>query len=1114
MQDFDLLQASLEGSTLLEASAGTGKTYSLSFLYLRLLLEKSLMVDEIVVATFTKAATAELKKRIYARLLEAEDVLNQLTNNNQENQQENKDDPILVALLTQLLSVSDAQMLHKRLRLAQVQFDRAQIHSINGFALQLLREHAVTLGAYVPDDVLNDDYDMVKTLYLQLAHEDFALLGEDAKRVGAVVAHYKSDTLFSLLTAMCLHWEALQRAEVAFPDYDAEIKQTNATISLLTAVDFDRDSAVLMVQNAINEDILNKRTYKTEKVQEYAKKLTDVKTYCKDNKSFLKFFSHQQLLKNVKKDKQATFNHPLFFAFDTLVDKIDYLLQAENIAYHLLMRLVRVIRQGLSEAKAAQMVLTHDDIISIVSEGADKLILPIKAALLDESQDANTAQLILFEKLFLERGHTCFFVGDPKQAIYGFRGGDVYTYLNIRDKVDYIYRLPKNFRSTQAVNTSINTLFSANPFADTGIDYQPIAWKKDNQMSSFGQTALSLVQSESQQVEYLASVAARWVIALLSEGHYITDGKNKRSLRSGDVAILVRGATQANHMKKALADLGLAASFTGKSSVYESDEAQLFYALLVAINSGNVREIRSLMLTVLFDCQVQDLHNDEWVNTLRFKLHDCASIYLKQGFSVMFYRFMLHFNVGRQLLSLTDGKRRLSNFIQLFELLQKALQKQSLSLLGLTEWLLQRIKKHDKESELRLEDQNAVSIMTMHSSKGLEFKVVCLPFLNYMKGNSHGGVLISHSKRLATLESLIPAVVALCQQEERAEEMRLAYVALTRAMYHNMVVLQPGEGQNKSKSIWTKLNQSMTGSSTLPIDEYSFTEKQAENQHEGLYYHADKVTDVTVRTRQTVLIPKWKMASFSALQQRLSGRGYTRIVSKYHQDKRPISTLMQVVAGAKAGTALHKMYEVYMMNRQRDEHFVQQVKAILEDAFFMQSSGVKAEQLAGAIVDTASVPLSPQLFCLNDIDINRQSIEMKFFLHLTADARQHLYTYFGEDISADIEGYLHGFIDYWFEYDGQFYLLDYKSNKLGEKFSDYNRSAMQQSMDEHRYDLQALIYTLALCKHLGIHEQHDYETLIGGYYYLFIRGMNRRPATAENGINIKTAEWASLRIIL
>ncbi|PID66717.1 MAG: hypothetical protein CR975_01410 [Gammaproteobacteria bacterium] len=1151
IDDFDLLNVSLEGSHLLEAGAGTGKTYSLSFLYLRLLLEKNFKVAEIVVATFTNAATTELKARIYSCLCAADDYLLRL--DGRQKQGEQSTDKTLLAYLTGLQQTMELQVLHKRLRLAMAQFDQAQIYSINAFALHLLTEHSITFGQTVPEVILDDDYQLIKTIYLQLADDNFTELGAMGDAVGQAVAALSSDDLCRLLTTMQAHYDKLKRAEKLFPDYDLAKTTFKAIADNLLHNAEAQTIAVSQLQAAVEKKYLHAGSYNAKTVQQYAAQLTDRTAYHPDNRDFLKFFSRRRLeAKRLAAAKQAniTFDDTLFDEFNQLAEWAEIAQKADIFDfYHCLMQLLAAIRERLAAEKAAQMALTHDDVVNVVADKLDEetvnqFNLPFKAMLLDEAQDTNKKQLQIFQRLFLQRGYTCFFVGDPKQAIYGFRGGDVYTYLAMRQQVDYQHLLAKNYRSSQAVNDCINTLFAPNPFAarpigkataasvETGISYHTITGDKDNNETDFAEKSLSLVPSQGKND--LAETAANHLVVLLQAGHWINDRQGQRPLQCGDIAVLVRSGKQAEKMQAALAERGIAASYTGQNSVYSSDEAVLMHALLSTIAEAKAGQIKALMLSPLFSYHRDEVLNDNFVNELRQHCQAYGIVYQQRGFAAMFYGFMHHYRVGGTLLQLPGGKRRLSNWMQLFELLQTALQNQALTLLGLAEWLLRKISDHDKESELRLEDENAISIITMHKAKGLEFKVVCLPFFHSDSPprSNPWDLLVSHKEGLAALKSLgIQAISDYCQAEQKAEDMRLAYVALTRAAYQNIIIEQPAPEKGRknaarSNSLWQRL----IGALDKPINTYVFTHIAAKSIDVEPIRVSEPATAFTVLSLSQPLLPKWTMTSFSALQQQIRRHDddiMESIQSIEGKEKNSLtSALMQFPAGPKAGVVLHGLYEYYMAHRRLDDEFIAYADDILRQSQLPVSTSTEA--LAAAIVETTKVKLAPETFCLNDIAVQQQSIEMEFFVHLSPAARQHLYRYFGQAAEPLINGYLQGFIDYCFAHQGKFYVLDYKSNQLGEHLHDYQQTAMQQAMDAHRYDLQALIYTLALCRHLGINNPADYNRLIGGYYYLFIRGMAgvRRDdivpdadntcteIAADNGVYYHRIEWNLLAPLL
>ncbi len=537
-------------------------------------------------------------------------------------------------------------------------------------------------------------------------------------------------------------------------------------------------------------------------------------------------------------------------------------------------------------------------------------------------------------------------------------------------------------------------------------------------------------------------------------------------------------------------------------------------ALLRAVHTGNVRLVKSLLLTPLFNYALTAIHRD-LVSEVAATLHSFADSYRHNGFGVMFYRLMNRFSIAGRLLNGADGNRRLTNFIQLFELLQQALQEQALSLAGLCDHLNNAIQDARQEAELRLEGEDAITIMTMHNAKGLEFPVVCLPFFEYHSERSSDGLLVSHQQQAAAPAFLQPqSLIDRVKAENAQENRRLAYVALTRAKYHNIIIRQPADSNRYKKSaMLTELLETLDNPAQLTQGE--FVAPPPDAAPATAIIDAPKPRHYRAKQLRQTLHSKWQLASFSRLQQQASAHHLPaqKAVTPAN-DAVPITgALANYPAGARPGTALHEMYEHFLKWRHNDSAFHTAIERPLERHLLNRERQQCPDTaaLAEAVEETTSVTLTPRSFCLQDIALEAQSIEMKFFMHLRPKARRQLLEKFGLNTAhtsiIPTDGYVHGYIDYCFAQANQFYVLDYKSNRLGDTYGDYDWTAMHQEMLRHRYDLQAFIYTLALCKHLGIDSEKAYRKTIGGYYYLFVRGMKKHQST---GIYHDRIDWAEL----
>lgn len=1127
VKDFDFLTCPLEGSNLLEASAGTGKTFSLMFLYLRLLLESQLSVKEILVATFTNAAKAEIRERIFIQLntlSQLVDRLGQMTGEpldclNKLEKETVTDSAYrpLIALLYRLLSgqteqIIDLKILEKRLRLARLQFDTAQIYSIDGFARHLLVENSDTLGCYVPETVLNDDKTLVEPIYQVLAKDNFQVLGEQADAVAEVVASKHYETLIEELTAMVSHFDWLARSS------QTVLEAANRQQQLIKyLIETDHTEALGAIRQAIINKQLDGRIYSLSAFDKFTEQLSDEACYLraaggKSPAAFLRFFSYSQLL-DKRKATDLLFDYPLCHGFEQLVTQHRYLVSGQAIVnYQQMMLLAEAVISRLPDEKATERVMTFADITAWVSAAAEKLSLPIKAALIDEAQDTNREQLALFEKLFMgekatDKDLVCFFVGDPKQAIYGFRGANIYSYLEIQQLVNHRYQLTTNFRSSKSLNDSINVLFSGRqPFLDSRIDYHPIQSNQQNSGTALGEQALTLLPTDGKTVNAYAETIAYYIQQLLSQPDKIVDG----ILTPESIAVLVRTAAQGQAVKQALARYGYAASFIDKrSSVYETPEASLLYWLMYAIYTEDSRVVRGLMLTSLLGCSVAQAQDDQLVAKVTRKLAACLPYY-ERGVAVMFNQLIQHFSIAGRLLRLPDGRRKLTNFLHLIECLQTACQEQSLSLYGLCDWLAQNIQQVQTENELRLEDDKALTIMTMHSAKGLEFPVVCLPYFDYARDRSSAGdsVIVSHQDEQATLSSLKNQILTeKVLAEEQAEQRRLAYVALTRAKYHNIVVVN--HHRVNPKTMYHTLIATLQDKEKLFKAAFvQCLDLQSNSLSEPVIPQVDTPIYQALRP-QKQHFRQWWLDSFSRLQQHQPKlRNFTQA------DENEVTTpLLSFPKGAKAGNAIHAIYEYYMSNRQQDKALLELIDK--QCYRYLSATVTDTGALAENIIETTRLPLADLGFCLADICPTQQSIEMKFFMYLTPAQRQYWYQDFGQRVAQESEGFVHGYIDYWFAHQGRYYLLDYKSNFLGNRWADYHQQAMEEEMQAAGYHQQAKIYTVALCRHLMVASQAGYEKKIGGYLYLFVRGMQANSqGRHQEGVYYNRFPWRVIAPLL
>lgn len=846
----DPIHFPLFGKRLIEASAGTGKTYTIANLYLRLLLPSSLAqdfakpltVDQILVVTFTEAATAELKARIRGRIRQARKALLQ-----------SHDDKAMIALakedtfLSQLLSNMTEQQIAsgiEHLLYAEKQMDEAAIFTIHGFCQRMLSQNAFESRMLFQQSIETDDQ---------------APLATAVKDVWRTAIYPMSAPVAALIKPIWSGPEALQnelrllqnQPDVAILQKESSAKDfsleqiVKATETRLKEIKTRWLSDASDILAAMNESGLDGRFWAIKKQDAIANALLN----WAQSDTFLlpkeleKFDANKQQEK-LKKNGIAP-EHPFFEQVALLYEEYP---SQDKIKPALLHDLWQQVRTRLDNWQQQTQKLTFTDLLTNLDHAltlesktplAERIRQLFPIAMIDEFQDTDPVQFRIFNQIYGTANSTnnalgLIMIGDPKQAIYAFRGADIYTYLAAKEQVDAIYALGTNYRSSAAMIKSVNALFSGhnNPFTMAGIPFTPVqdrategAFQRHNNQEAalqllFEEEAFSddAVLSPAQYQLKMANQTAEHISQLLldgSRGHatlaetirsYTGEPQTiKRAVYSGDIAVLVSGYRQAQLMKQALAKRNVASVYlSDRGSVFDSNEAHDLLLILQAILSqGKEIPIRSALASNLLGWSTEELDQlnqddvlyETWVDRFQY----FYEVWDQNGILPMLRLLMVEFDLPQKLLSATNktqddfdsitqhiqGERRLTDLLHLGEKLQqKSLEVESKE--GLLRYLtlsVQRPNGDSDEQKIRLEtDDDLVRIITIHKSKGLEYPIVYLPFacMPFRNKDKHA---LFHDKAHRLFYDPIPEKEQqeLHTAELYASEIRLAYVALTRA---------------------------------------------------------------------------------------------------------------------------------------------------------------------------------------------------------------------------------------------------------------------------------------------------------------------------------------------
>lgn len=845
MKSFDPTARLGEGVTLLEASAGTGKTWSIASLALELVAVEDVGIGQLLIVTFTEAATAELRERVRSRLREGLAALGGA-------------DPGTDPVLDHLARLPDPGEAARRVRLALEAFDEAQIHTIHAFCRRVLQAHAFESGADLDLDLEAD----VGALLEQIV-DDFIARELHAASPALVQALRATKTTRGALLSLAREVAARPRMVVVPPPgEDAEVDATGWRRAHDYARDLwiaERERIAALLTDAIARKDLSGSKWRTDWLPG---RLAAMDAWAAAPggpfggvpEVMGKYLRPESLVAATSKSG-TTPTHPAFDALDELLQHIEAL-QEVAAAAALAFRhgLVGWVRDELPRRKAAQRIQSFDDLIHAVEAAVTaplsgpRLRASIRAqtrvALIDEFQDTDPAQWTIFQTLFAAPPCRLVLIGDPKQAIYGFRGADIYAYLDAGDAADQRFVLDRNHRSDAGLIAGVQHLFGrgevVSPFVEERIEWEPVKARHGQRLHAtdgwepftvrFLPRGGDKAWSKGALRDTLASLVAADVARLLSSGARIDAGGGQRALTARDVAVLVRANYEAEAVQRALRAAGVPAVRRGGADVLQGREAtDLLRVMDAALEPGRLGLVKAALATDLVGldaAHIAALEGDAealegWILTLR----DLGKLWREAGVMRMVRSLIDHVKAAPRLLTQDGGERRMVDLLHTAELLHGAATSLRLEPPGLVAWLRgeRRAGSSDEGRLLRLEsDADAAQVVTLHGSKGLQYGVVFCPSLWDGKTGSRAALLRFHPEedRGAVHLHVDPTApdrdeaADAVDREDRAEAMRLTYVGLTRAE-HRCVVYWAAARDGETSPLATLLHPVEAGGAAL-----------------------------------------------------------------------------------------------------------------------------------------------------------------------------------------------------------------------------------------------------------------------------------------------------------
>lgn len=1153
---FDAATAVLNrGVNVVEASAGTGKTYAIAMLVLRFVVEFGVGVEELLVVSYTRAATEELRSRIRTRLLEARNLLSSGAGSG--------DDSALLAYLDNLPNKAIAIA---RLEVALLDMDRAAVFTIHGFCQRMLQEQALESGQLF----------------------DMELTADISRIQSELVADYWRRQMYELSSFHC----SLFLSHFSDPDALYEtVKEVGAEDRIEPADRSSVSDALLRVDMALAElvawwheksdplhdaflEALAEGKFKkpfTESFEQWWQQcdcfFTGTKRRLPPGLEFLGRPALMEQLNGTKLRGQA--KKEAFLEDFPLADGIveSFLESCNGAVLVFRINLALELQSGLRERLLLQGRFSFDDLVVSLAQALDgprrkdlQRILAgrFQVALIDEFQDTDAAQYRIFSSLFggSGKGHFLYLIGDPKQAIYKFRGADIAAYFQARRSADYLLGLERNYRSNPLLVAAVNNLFlrKEDAFVSPDLSYSPVAAAKSRdcwQLSQDDRVEAAMVYCSLESPdddgvkpwtsgkirERLELYVAAEIRKLLHGGSLLTDTGERRGVSAGDIAVLVRTNKQAESFQEALVRGGIPAIVFSKKTVFETPECRDLLRVAEAVATpSDIRLLRSAMSCKWFGMNGPELyeqvHDEQVMEGWLERFQDYHRLWQEKGFLAMMNSLFIREAVFETLCVLPLAERQISNIQHLVELLQEKESTDNLHLFHTLQYLstqMGSVERHE-HAQLRLEsDEQAVKVVTMHAVKGLEYPIVFCPYLWYRPGflKQEKHCISYHDDQNRQVADLGSADFEkrreIALSEELAEEARLLYVAVTRASSRCYVFWADVRGSrfdmpsSESALAWVLslrecrgISEQTEGFRALCVDdsvELQSVSAVIEDEPWLGGGTGEQQPDLSCRVFSRASLPgEWLMTSYSAL----AGSGHP-VGGSVPEEKPPGSEkespkIHTLPLGAGLGNVVHGLLEDYPFSMLAGDA---DYGAECQGQCTRFGVTAESDQLMKLLRDVTGTPLQRadgnKMFALADLDERDVLKEMPFYFHLREASTERINELLQSSSVVQpiqergLQGYLTGFIDLVCRHRGKYYVMDYKTNYLGPYLSDYSGEQLAAAMHDHNYGLQYWIYTLVLHRYLlATLPGYEYERDFGGVFYLFARGMS--PGYPGNGL--------------
>ncbi|CAL4323311.1 RecBCD enzyme subunit RecB [Buchnera aphidicola (Chaitophorus populicola)] len=1142
----NIFRIPFKGIRVIEASAGTGKTFTIILLYLRLLLginnKKKYLVTEILIITYTQNAKIEIQNRLSKIIYHLYiDCLSKKTKN-----------IYFKKLFKKIKNFKEANLILKK---AYIEIHNASIYTIHGFCQHILKiqnihnEYSLTDKKNYHEEILYK-----KSIYI-FWRKFFYPLNKEISNIIFQYWKHPDNLLLEVIQFLNIKSKIFFKKNKNIKNI---IQKHKENITKIT--NFKKKWKY--IQNLLKINFLkkkfNKRIYNNKNISKWIKKIT--KWTLKKTKDYiipkeLKHFNKKKIKKNCQ-----NFNKKNFLFLDIIKKflKIQFSLK-ESIIFYAIQEIPKILK------KIKKKIFCFDNLITSIllslknnKNLAQFIEKKFPIAFIDEFQDTDNQQYNIFRKIYINKHKSSLMlIGDPKQSIYNFRGADIFFYLKNTLKISNIHTLKTNWRSSKKLIDSINFLFqrTKNTFIFKKIQYKSVLSSKNSSRKKFiinkkEQPAITFWlnknedESQDNYNNWIAQKCAENISYLISQikkkKAILKTENNKKTLKIKDICILVKNFKEFEILKSKLKQKNINSYYTSyKKSIFKKNIVkEIFYILQAILNNSNEyyfnRAITTSIISKNFYTLIQLRKNHLKLSKLKDKFNKFLLIWKKKGILNLIKNIIYKSPLYQKYFFNKKNKNYIAHLIHLGEILEKkSILRQNLFFL--LEWfkkkIYQKVEYNEKYFQrLIYNNKKCINITTIYKSKGLQYPIIWIPFISNFK--SFNKLIFHDRKKFHILINIKKKIknIKLEKEEKLSEEIRLLYVAITRAIFHCSIgINQFINVKNKiTKFHHSGLGHILQKGQKMTVQELKDEIKKITLNKNIQIISKNLTSDDVIQNQKKKIIIQENIFKKKYIKEK--NISYTKICKKILKQKNQKNKFKQkkninkkiklnkytFPKGKKYGIFLHTILENIDFKKENHKYLIlKELKKIK-----LEKKWLSIVQKWIKLILLKSFNKYKTKLCnlkkKNYIKEFEFSLPLKKNLNISLidnilNKKKSINQTFKKNFSNQKHIMLNGKIDLMFKTNKKYYLIDYKSNFLGKNSQFYTQKYLKQEITNKKYYIQYYLYSIALHRFLKLKlKNYKFKKNFGGIYYIFLRGINQKN---KNGIFFYSPSYQTIKKI-